>query len=415
MRNHLRPWFLRILFCLSLLVFGAGCAHTSDRVEQIPSAFTNERLFPDGSMLWKKREPCSTAVAQSGGRPTAVFLGDTVGASPPCDASGPEGYTTDGRPGDKPWQLHMGSSAHKVIANHYQLTHPPLKDIVTNFATVTSIVTTAGGKPALLLPGEQLLKPDITNIRERLVFEIKPSGPDNLTAGQTAVTRYVTAMNRAMPPTDPFARGMGYEGELWVKFAGGAKVWRLVWQTEAPGVVQYRWQRQGVKREDEAKLEALMQAEGEGRWVDLTEKKRLINAYEEAYKQHRWGDLTDDDTQPYAEKLQQAVDTLVANRELILEAQDAVNTPIEAVGAVASTVLSIELSRQMNSITSRLPKGRNPGAVPTPVPALRPAPARLVPSTPAPVPGTRVPPPPPPVAKPPLRKAAKLQTRYMTT
>jgi len=348
-------------------------------------------------------------VAQASPRRNAHIIGQTVGGG---GGDGPEGYTTSGRHGNQPYNFHMGNSAHKVIASHYRFMHPKPKDVLINTVSMSNIVDQAGGKSALLLPDEKLLRPDITDLPQRIVFEIKPHGPDNLAAGQTTVTRYIAAMNRAIPSTKkPFFHGMGYDGEVWVKFADGAKVWRLSWKTTAPGVTQYQWHRQAVKREDEAKLEALMQADREGRWVDLTEKNRLIEAYDQAFRQDRWAELTDDDMQPYAARLEQAADIIVADRDAILQTQGVVNVPIEMTGIAASSVLGAELSRLM-SATPKPAQRTTPGSVPlVPTPAPGPAPLRLVP-TPAPAPGIRVPAPPPPVTKPPPRKAAKLQHRH---
>jgi hypothetical protein len=239
------------------------------------------------------------------------------------------------------------------------------------------------------------------------VFEIKASGPDNLVAGQTEVMRYLTAINRAVDPTDPFYLGRGFEGELGVKFADGFKTWELQWSTTAPGVIQYKWYKLGVKKEDEAKAEAYGKAQAEGRWVDLTELKRLNAVYQEAYTKRQWVELTDEDMQPYAEQLEQAVDMMVANRERIRATQNFVNVPMDIVGIVASSVLTAELSRLMTGLTKPVPR-IPPASVPvTPSPApAPPAPLRLVPP-PATVPGPRM----TPVPKTLPRKAAKLELR----
>jgi len=309
--------------------------------------------------------------------------------------------------------LHMGNSAHKMIGEAYKETHPDRK-VVTNSVPVSKIVEDAEGNPELLLPGEKLIRPDITDLKDRLVFEIKPQGPKNLVMGQMEVTMYITAMNRAIPPTaKQFSRGVGFKGTLAIKFAGGAKIWQLTWDTTAPGVIQYKWSKLGVKEEEQAKAEAINKAEKEGQWVDLTEAKRIAEVYKKAYEDDRWVELPEDEMRPYAEQLEEAVDMLVSHREQIRQTQDAVNIPMEVTGIAASSVLSAELSRLMTAIGARPTPKRVPASVPAgPVPAPMPAPLRLVP-VPAPVPGTRPAPPPPPQTLP--RKAAKIQPRTIST
>ncbi len=301
-------------------------------------------------------------------RPDRRFIGETVIPQVPN-----EGYTTDGKPGSKPFQFHLGSSAHKIIAMHYRLQQQEQNKVAMNFTTIATIVNKAGGNDKLVLPSEALLRPDIATWGDRnkhIVFEIKPDRPNNLVEGQTIVAQYLAALNRGMVGKTPFRLGEGFHGNVGVKFADGLKRWNLTWRTASPGVILYKLRRLGVSAEDQAAAEAIKRAQDEGRWVDLTVKARLDKAYQEAYDNDQWVEMTEAEMEPYAKQLEEAVDLIVGDRELMLELQDMVNVPIEIVGRISTDILSAELYRHMSNVKPKVPSSANvpPATLPRSLP-----------------------------------------------
>lgn len=323
-------------------------------------------------------------------RRDARFLGETVIPQVPN-----EGYTTDGKPGNKPFQFHLGSSAHKIIATHYKMRQAEPNKVAMNFITIQTIVRNAQGKPDLVFPHEALLKPDIADWGQNgnVVFEIKPDRGNNLVEGQTIVAKYLAALNRGMVGKKPFTLGVGFHGNLGVMFADGLKRWNLTWRTASPGVILYKLRQLGVSAQDQAIAEAIKRAQDEGRWVDLTVKARIDKAYQEAYENDQWVEMTDAEMEPYAKQLEEAVDMIVKDRDLMLEMQDLANVPIDIVGRIATDILTAELSRHLSPPKAKPPAKVPPGTVPRPaipqndngVPIPTPAPGQRPRAPPAPV------------------------------
>lgn len=275
--------------------------------------------------------------------------------------------------------------------------------VAMNFSTIATIVGKAKGDAKLVLPSEALLKPDIAtwgDLNKNIVFEIKPDRGNNLVEGQTIVAKYLAALNRGMVGKTPFTLGVGFHGNVGVMFANGRQRWNLTWRTAAPGLILYKYRQVGVSAEDRATAQAIKRAYDEGRWVDLTVEARIDDAYKEAYRNDRWVELTEAEMEPYATQLEEAVDMIVADRELILEMEGIANVPIEVVGRITTDILTAELMRHLGPAKPK-PKAP-PGIVPRPA---IPQNDNGVPH-PIPVPGQspRAPPPPAPVYKP--KKAA---------
>ena len=328
-------------------------------------------------------------------RRDARFIGETVIPQVPN-----EGYTTDGLPGTKPFQFHLGSSAHKIIAMHYKLKQQEQNKVAMNFVSIKKIVEDAGGNEKLVLAGEALLRPDIADwgyLSGNVVFEIKPDRPNYLVEGQTIVAQYLAALNRGMVGKTPFRLGENFHGNVGVKFADGLKRWNLTWRTAAPGVILYKLRRLGVSAEDQAAAEAIKRAQDEGRWIDLTVKARLDKAYQEAYDNDQWVEMTEEEMEPYAKQLEEAVDLIVSDRELMLELQDMVNVPIEMVGRISTDILSAELYRHMSSGKTTPPAKVTPAALPR----------RSIPQNDNGVPSPPRAPAPPPRMTPPVYKPKK--------
>ena len=167
---------------------------------------------------------------------------------------------------------------------------------------------------------ESELRPDITDVTSRSVFEIKPWHDQGLQEGQQKVQAYVAAFNRATPPGEGFSRGLSFHGEVLIHFAQGQYIWRLKWQTTQPGVVQYRW-----TRSQESGSEAA------------------------AYQADQWVEIAEQELHQYGGWVGQAVDDMVSRRERLESFSGAVGITIDLIGDVAVGVFSWNLLGRMNS------------------------------------------------------------------
>jgi hypothetical protein len=175
-----------------------------------------------------------------------------AGGAPPGAPS--QGYNVPGRNPDseEPWKLFLGNAAHRLIAFMYGTNHPGNKTYY-NTEPLKRILTKAGlGNTSRLLPEEQEFRPDITDVTEFSLFEIKPWNDRGLNEGRQEATLYLAALNRAAAPSASFSGGTDFQGEILIRFARGQFIWRLEWRTTEPGVTQYRWTRSQQRHESEA-------------------------------------------------------------------------------------------------------------------------------------------------------------------
>lgn len=263
-------------------------------------------------------------------------------------------YTLPGRPGDQWFGYFLGAAAHLAIGYDYHVHHPG-QSVFTNVIPLKTILSESGlGNPGAL-GAEGNLKPDIANTDIREVDEIKPglNRADQAAwqaAGTRQVDKYITALNRAANPGVVFTAGSAFNGELWIQFHGGTQYWRLLWQTTAPGVIQYQWQRLNAR---DSSTQAIREALAKAQWVDVSANADM----------------------QYAPELYQAVDTMIQHRLLIEELQFWTSLGIDAVGIVASTVLMSAMLSTETPATAGAGAGAPAGAG-TPVePPVAPAPA----------------------------------------
>jgi RHS repeat-associated protein len=175
-----------------------------------------------------------------------------------------------GRPGDQWWGFFLGVAAHNLIAYSYMGHNIPSQwGIFTNYRDIETILTlTAIGDPDELTKSERALKPDIADVDQRYVWEIKPWTKEGLLAARKEVREYNAALNKGLyHPEWHFDLGPKFEGEMAVQFANGKHVWRLIWISPEPGVILYKWQRTNKTDRDE------IREAGEGQWVDITEQE----------------------------------------------------------------------------------------------------------------------------------------------
>jgi len=289
------------------------------------------------------------------------------------DGREPESYFTLPDPRGSQWFGYvLGAAAHIAIAYHYHLRHQS-DEAYFNVHTLRQILDQShAGDSAKLLPDERRLRPDITNVTTRDVFEIKPGlgRTDALQSrkqGEQQVQGYLAALNRAAPPEAQFRAGSSQSGELGIRFASGVAAWRLRWETTAPGVIQYKWER-------------------------LNPRKETPEGYKEAYDKNLWVEVPEAELRQHAQALFSAVDRLVSERLFVMRMQKWFGAAIDIVGITASAVLSAALASQINAGPTARPQApAQPGggqvipfpARPQPVPQ-QPVPPMPVPAQPAP-------------------------------
>ncbi|MBK9266079.1 MAG: hypothetical protein IPM54_40625 [Polyangiaceae bacterium] len=238
----------------------------------------------------------------------------------------------------------------------------------------------AGGEPKLLHWSEADLRPDITHVRrptEQFVFEIKPEGPKHFVKGKEKLAQYIGVLNVGMVGKPKvFVPGSKYEGELWIRFKRGTRLWAVKWHSAAPGLLLYRWIKPEVAEsgKDMATLEEeWRQAIQDGRWRDISEKEMAADA----------------------EDLFLTVDMLVGLRETLGHFRNVVTLPIHGVGLAAEVVLSARLWDQLDATPRVVPIVRVPAPVKQPA-----VPPKAPPPVNAPSLGSDIHPPRPTPARP---------------
>jgi len=260
-----------------------------------------------------------------------------------------QGYNVPGRKPDSqmPWEFFLGNAAHRLIAYMYGVNHPGNRVFYNNQSIVGILRRADLGDSSRLTQAEQELRPDITDITVLQVFEIKPRSDQGLQEGRQKVAVYLAAFNRAGAPETIFSGGIGFHGETLIRFAQGQYIWRLEWQTQEPGVVQYHWTR------SQQRFESERAAHEAGQWVDLS--------VEELHQYGGW--------------VGQAIEGMVNRRERLASFSGAVGVCIDIIGSVAVGVFSSSLSGG----TRAKPSPSQGGGRVIPLPIRPPAPASAKP------------------------------------
>ncbi len=145
-------------------------------------------------------------------------------------------------PGDQPINLYIGSEAHRMIAMHYEEAHKtevvflnnrPISAILRELARMG--VGPAANKTAKAI-GDGALRPDITNLSTREIYEIKPAAAEALAAAKLSV--YIAAFAKkgvTLAPGRSAARGT--TGVV------PAPAGHFRFHSPRPGVIVYRYSR----------------------------------------------------------------------------------------------------------------------------------------------------------------------------
>ncbi|WNG31288.1 hypothetical protein F0U62_01135 [Cystobacter fuscus] len=141
----------------------------------------------------------------------------------------------------EPWDAFLGKAAHLAIGRQYLVQHPT-NVVFLDTVNLYNIVRRARlGDPERLEEFVRLLRPDITDTRALVLFEIKPDDEESRREGREQAGRYLAALNEVVEPDKKLSGGTGFEGSLFLEFENGGTLWQLSWRTPEPGVTLYRW------------------------------------------------------------------------------------------------------------------------------------------------------------------------------
>lgn len=141
----------------------------------------------------------------------------------------------------EPWGAYLGRNAHLVIGKQYALQHPFNRVFLDSVDLYTIVEEGEVGDPRRLPEFVRLLRPDITDTVERVLFEIKPDNEQGSKQGREQAARYLAALNSVVKSNKTFSGGTGLDGSLFIEFEDGGVLWQLSWRTPEPGVTLYRW------------------------------------------------------------------------------------------------------------------------------------------------------------------------------
>jgi hypothetical protein len=167
-----------------------------------------------------------------------LVLVAALGAQAEPPSSKLPGRTPDSK---EPWGAFLGRAAHEAIGNEYIVRHPTHR-VFLNTVNLYDIVKQGKlGDPKRLSEFVRRLRPDITDTRALVLFEIKPDDEESRREGREQAGRYLAALNEAVEPDKKLVGGTGFEGSLFLEFENGGALWQLSWRTPEPGVTLYRW------------------------------------------------------------------------------------------------------------------------------------------------------------------------------
>jgi hypothetical protein len=155
----------------------------------------------------------------------------------------PPSFSLPGRQPDsrEPWGAFLGRAAHVAIGRAYRVQHPS-NVVFLDPANLSTIVKEGElGDPKRLSERVRLLRPDITDTRLLVLFEVKPDDEKSRAEGREQAGRYLAALNEAVEPDKKLVGGTSFEGSLFLEFENGGALWQLSWRTPEPGVTLYRW------------------------------------------------------------------------------------------------------------------------------------------------------------------------------
>jgi hypothetical protein len=175
----------------------------------------------------------------------------------------PPSFKLPGRKPDsrEPWGAFLGKAAHVVIGLDYLVQFPTHRVFLDPLDLSTIVKRGELGDAERLSEFVRRLRPDITDITDRVLFEIKPDNEESRREGREQAGRYLAALNEAVDPDKKLTGGIGFEGSLFLEFEGGGALWQLSWRTPEPSVTLYRWSYRRKKANASWKERAAQQEE----------------------------------------------------------------------------------------------------------------------------------------------------------
>jgi hypothetical protein len=167
-----------------------------------------------------------------------LVLAAALGAQAEPPSSKLPGRKPDSR---EPWGAFLGKAAHSAIGRAYRVQHPANRVFVDTINLYDIVEEGKLGDPERLPKLVRLLRPDITDTRLLVLFEVKPDNEESREKGREQAGRYLAALNEAVEPDKKLTGGTGFEGSLFLEFENGGALWQLSWRTPEPGVALYRW------------------------------------------------------------------------------------------------------------------------------------------------------------------------------
>ncbi|HYO71867.1 MAG TPA: hypothetical protein VEU33_37895, partial [Archangium sp.] len=193
----------------------------------------------------------------------------------------------------EPWVFFLGNAAHEAITHVYGV-HHPANTVYYNSVGIRDIVRKERiGDDSRLLENERKLRPDITDVSDRVLFEVKPDNEEGLQEGRAQAKQYLAALNRTVLLGDGFMGGTDFQGAILLQFERGLHVWRLEWHTPESGVTLYRWKR-SPGRHDTPK---------------------------EAYLARQWEELPENEIKWYQPMAEQIIKTVASGQALPMDSQ----------------------------------------------------------------------------------------------
>jgi hypothetical protein len=259
-----------------------------------------------------------------------------------------QGYKVPGRKPDSqmPWEIFLGNASHRLIAYIYG-TRYPANVVYYNNYNIKRILREQGiGDWSLLSAAERDMRPDITDVSARELFEIKPYNEKGLQEGSQEVQSYLRVLNRTALPAERFAAGKTFEGEILIQFAQGQYIWRLEWCTTTPGVTLYHW----------------------------TRSREHFESNAAAYEAAQWVEISEQELKKYGGWVAQTSEAMVERRERLTTLSSALGVAIEVVGQVAMLVISTTTSGGERSTAQQgakvlpFPSSPSPAASPVRLP-----------------------------------------------
>jgi hypothetical protein len=161
----------------------------------------------------------------------------------------------------EPWDAFLGKAAHMAIGRAYIVQHPTNAVFLDTINLYDIVEKGKLGDPERLPEFVRRLRPDITDTRLFVLFELKPDNEKSRVEGREQAGRYLAALNEAVEPDKKLTGGTGFEGTLFLEFENGGALWKLSWRTPEPGVTLYRWSYQRKKPHASWKERAAQKAE----------------------------------------------------------------------------------------------------------------------------------------------------------